>query len=52
MEIWIGSVRKSRSYSDKEVIEGLGQRNPQIEEWFYRTTKRYFDSHFNEVFYY
>lgn len=51
MGIWIGSVRRVRSYSDVEVIAGLGRRNPQMEEWFYRTAKRYFDNHFNEVFF-
>ena len=40
-----------KDYTDMEVVDGLQQRERKVEEWFYRTTKRYFDTHFNEVFF-
>lgn len=43
--------RKQKAYSDIEVIEQLQQRSRSMEEWFYKRTKRYFDEHYNEVFF-
>ena len=40
-----------RQYADAEVVEALQRRERQIEEWFYRRAKRYFDDHFNAVFF-
>ena len=44
-------VRKAKQHSDEEVVEALGRHDQAMEEWFYRTAKRYFDDHFNEVFF-
>jgi RNA polymerase sigma factor (sigma-70 family) len=44
-------TKKQQSYSDVEVIAGLQSRDRKAEEWFYKTAKRYFDDHFNEVFF-
>ena len=46
---WTGTSQ--RGYTDNEVVEGLQSRNRTVEEWFYKTAKRYFDEHFNEVFF-
>lgn len=43
--------KKQQVYSDQMVIGLLQQRERKAEEWFYKTTKRYFDDHFNEVFF-
>lgn len=42
---------KKQSYSDMQVVEGLQKRDKRMEEWFYRTAKRYFDDCFNQVFF-
>ena len=44
-------TRKQQGYTDAEVVERLQSRERKVEEWFYRTAKRYFDEHFNEVFF-
>lgn len=44
-------TRKQQGYNDVEVILCLQKRERRAEEWFYRTAKRYFDEHFNEVFF-
>ena len=43
--------KKQQVYSDQEVVGLLQQRERKAEEWFYRTAKRYFDDHFNDVFF-
>lgn len=43
--------KKQQVYSDQEVVGLLQQRERKAEEWFYKATKRYFDDHFNEVFF-
>lgn len=48
-KIWHLSFKKD--YTDMEVVNGLQNRERKVEEWFYRTSKQYFDSHFNEVFF-
>jgi DNA-directed RNA polymerase specialized sigma24 family protein len=40
-----------RQYADAEVVEALQRRERQMEEWFYHRAKRYFDDHFNAVFF-
>ena len=42
---------KSKTYCDAEVVAGLQARNRIIEEWFYETSRRYFNKHYNEVFF-
>ena len=44
-------TRRHRSYTDVEVVEGIGRRDRLMEEWFYRAAKRYYDEHFNQVFF-
>jgi len=44
-------VKRQNKYSDLEVVEALGRRDQTMEEWFYHKAKRYFDDHFNEVFF-
>jgi RNA polymerase sigma factor (sigma-70 family) len=44
-------TRKQQGYCDMEVILCLQRRERKAEEWFYKTAKRYFDEHFNEVFF-
>lgn len=44
-------VKRQRDYSDLEVVGLLQQRERKVEEWFYKAAKRYFDEHFNEVFF-
>lgn len=34
-----------------EVISGLQRQDRKVEEWFYKSAKRYFEAHFNEVFF-
>ena len=43
--------KKQPTRSDAEVVKGLQDRDKKAEEWFYRVAKRYFDDHFNEVFF-
>lgn len=43
--------KKNDTFADAQVVEGLGRKNKKIEEWFYRTAKRYYDEHFNDVFF-
>ncbi len=50
-KMWILPFKGKKEYSDQEVVNGLQQRERKVEEWFYRTSKRYFDTHFNEVFF-
>ena len=50
-KMWVLPINGKREYADWEVVNGLQQRERKVEEWFYRTTKRYFDTHFNEVFF-
>ncbi len=44
-------ARKPKKHSDHEVVEALGRHDHAMEEWFYRTAKRYFDDHFNRIFF-
>lgn len=44
-------TQRKRDYSDVAVVEGLQTRNTRMEEWFYKTSKAYFDEHFNDVFF-
>ena len=50
-KIWALSFNGRKEYTDMEVVNGLQQRERKVEEWFYRTAKRYFDTYFNEVFF-
>lgn len=50
-KIWALPFGGRKEYTDMEVVNGLQQRERKVEEWFYRTAKRYFDTHFNEVFF-
>lgn len=50
-KIWALPFGGRKEYTDMEVVNGLQQRERKVEEWFYRTAKRYFDVHFNEVFF-
>lgn len=47
----IKSLFKKEVYSDTEVVERLQHSDRRVEEWFYNTTRRYFNEHFNEVFF-
>ncbi|MBQ8337469.1 MAG: sigma-70 family RNA polymerase sigma factor [Bacteroidaceae bacterium] len=40
-----------REYSDIEVVEGLQRRDASVEEWFYDSSKKYFNKCFNEIFF-
>lgn len=42
---------KSKRYSDKEVVKGLQSRNAKVEEWFYYAARRYYNEHFNQLFF-
>ncbi|MGN1214605.1 MAG: RNA polymerase sigma factor [Bacteroidaceae bacterium] len=42
---------KSKTYCDAEVVAGLQARNRNIEEWFYETSRRYFNKNYNDVFF-
>lgn len=44
-------IGRRQDYSDVEVVLRLQNRERKAEEWFYKMTKRYFDDHFNEVFF-
>ena len=48
---FFGSKTKVHKYSDAEVVEALGRRDKSMEEWFYNSVRRYFDEHFNSVFF-
>lgn len=50
-KIWALPFSERKEYTDMEVVNGLQQRERKVEEWFYRTAKRYFDTHFNDVFF-
>ena len=45
------SYPKRGKRSDAEVVNGLQSRDRKIEEWFFHTAKRFFDDHYNEVFF-
>lgn len=38
-------------YSDNEVVVGLQSRSKKLEDWFYNSSKRYFNEHFNDIFF-
>ena len=40
-----------KKYDDAEVVRGLQERNGVVEEWFYNTTRRYFEDRFTSVFF-
>lgn len=42
---------KRKVYTDIEVTDGLQQRNGKIEEWFYSSSRQYFNEHFNQIFF-
>lgn len=44
-------LKRQVGYTDVQVIAGLQQRDKRTEEWFYHAAKRYFNDHFNEVFF-
>lgn len=50
-KMWILPFKGKKEYTDMEVVNGLQQREQKVEEWFYRTSKRYFDTHFHETFF-
>lgn len=45
------TVKKTKAFTDIQVVEGLQCRNQQIESWFYNAARRYFNDGFNEVFF-
>lgn len=47
----IKNLFAKKQYSDVEVVTALQGRERRMEEWFYRQEKRYFDDHFNQVFF-
>lgn len=50
-KMWILPFKGKKEYTDMEVVNGLQQRERKVEEWFYRMSKRYFDTHFHEMFF-
>lgn len=44
-------IRKQKDYDDKDVVIGLQKHNRVVEEWFYKNARRYYNNHFNEVFF-
>lgn len=40
-----------KTYTDVEVVDGLQRRERNVEEWFYRTARRYFMEKFHEEFF-
>lgn len=44
-------LRRKNAYTDVEVVEGLQACSRKMEDWFYRTTRLYFNDHFHEVFF-
>lgn len=44
-------IGKTKKYPDADVVTGLQSRNQKMEEWFYYSSKRYFNEHFNDVFF-
>lgn len=43
--------KREKGYTDREVIEGLQKRQKSIEEWFYKSAKRYFCNCFDREFF-
>lgn len=43
--------KAKKEYTDVEVIIGLQQKDKAVEEWFYHAARRYYDEHFNQVFF-
>lgn len=44
-------TRKSKALSDAEIITGLQCHNPKTEKYFFDNSYRYFDLHFNQLFF-
>lgn len=44
-------MKTHTKYTDHDVVHGLQARDRVVEEWFYRTMKKYFMTHFNEEFF-
>lgn len=42
---------KRKSYLDEDVVVGLQNKDRNIEEWFYDSSKKYFLGKFNELFF-
>ena len=43
--------RKNLQYGDNEVVARIKRHDIQMEEWFYRNARNYFNEHFNEIFF-
>lgn len=44
-------LQRKDAYTDVEVVEGLQACSHRMEDWFYYTTRSYFNDHFHEVFF-
>lgn len=42
---------KQRKLSDIEIISGLQKHDPKVEKYFFDMVYKYFDSHFNQLFF-
>lgn len=42
---------KPKNFSDKDIIIGLQNHNPKIEQYFFDNTSRYFNIHFTQFFF-
>ncbi len=43
--------RRQREYDDKEIVDSLQRHDRQMEDWFYKKARQYFDEKFNQVFF-
>lgn len=50
-ENMIKDLFTKQQYSDIEVVNALQERQRRVEEWFYKSARRYFDDHFSQVFF-
>ena len=44
-------TRRHPNFTDAEGVDAIRRRDRTMEEWFYHTARRYFDEHFNQVFF-
>lgn len=44
-------AKKTQAYTEIQIVTGLQEHDRKVEEWYYRSARRYFDNCFNQEFF-
>ena len=44
-------AKKTQAYTEIQIVTGLQEHDKKVEEWYYRSARRYFDNCFNQEFF-